>query len=61
MTDIPNPKRKRRPKSDRVWPEPIPDTFENVIDVLANSTARKDDERKFQNEYRQPDETGQGA
>ena len=54
MTD--KPKRKRRAKSDRVWPEPIPDTFENVIDVLANSKVRKDDEWKFQNEYRQPDE-----
>ncbi|MCY4475935.1 MAG: hypothetical protein OXC83_10950 [Chloroflexi bacterium] len=43
------PKRKRRPKSDRIWPEPIPDTFENVIDVLANSTVRKDEEWKFLN------------
>lgn len=55
MSDTP-PKRQRRPKSDRVWPDPIPDTFENVINVLANSTARKDTEWKFLNEYRQPDE-----
>ena len=53
MTD--QPKRKRRPKSDRVWPEPIPDTFENVIDVLANSSVRKDDEWKFLNEYQEPE------
>ncbi len=50
------PKRKRRPKSDRVWPEAIPDTFENVIDVLANSQARDESEWKFLNEYRQPQE-----
>ena len=60
MTDESKSRRKRRPKSDRVWPEPILDTFENVIDLPANSTARKDDEWKFLNEYREPDETGQG-
>ena len=49
-------KRKRRPKSDRVWPKQIPDTFDNVIHALANSKSRKDSEWKFQNEYRQPDE-----
>lgn len=50
------PKRKRRPKSDRIWPKPIPDTFENVIDALANSQARDESEWKFLNEYRQPRE-----
>ena len=56
MTEKPKRTRKRRPKSDRVWPDPIPDTFDNVIDVLANSTVRKDEEWKFLNEYREPEE-----
>ena len=60
MTDKPS-KHKRRSKSDRVWSVPIPHTFENVIDVLTNTPARKDDEWKSVNDYRKSDETGQAA
>ena len=55
MTGKP-PRRKRHPKSDRIWPEPISDTFENVIYALVNSKTRQDSEWKFLNDCRQPDE-----
>ncbi len=55
MTTSDIPKRRRLKKGEQVWPDPIPDSFENVVKAVVTSPRRKEGEWAYLKRYHAPD------
>lgn len=43
----PRPNQKRLKRGERVWPDPAPDSFENVVKAVVTVPKRKEHEWKY--------------
>ena len=57
METLDSPKPKRLKKGEQVWPDPIPDDFENVVKAVVTSPRREEGEWGYLRRYRDTDRT----